>query len=140
MGGIDPDTVYTGFKNLERRGIISKPKPALRNYKFTKKGRIWLKASSARHFKLNYGVWDKKWRVIVFDIPQSMHKERNYLRRKLQHLGCYMLQKSIFVFPYSCSEELGYLCSNIGIGDYVDVLIADSIGSNEREIKKYFNL
>ena len=138
MGGFDPDKIYSGFKNLERRGIISKAEG--NNYKFTQKGKKWHKNVSIKYFSSKNKKWDGKWRVVIFDIPQELHKNRNNLRHKLRYLGFYMLQKSVFVLPYPCEEELGYICQNLGISDYIDVIIADSMGFREEEIKKHFEI
>ena len=51
-----------------------------------------------------------------------------------------MIQKSVFVIPYPCDEELGDICQDLKITDYVDVIVADSIGLKEREIRKFFEL
>ena len=138
MGGFDPDRIYRGFKNLERRGIIVKT--GVDDYKFTLKGKKWYKNANIKYFCSRNRKWDGKWRVVIFDIPQEMHKKRNNFRHKLRYLGFYMLQKSVFVLPYSCEDELGYICQSLEVGDYVDVITADSIGFRENEIKKYFEI
>ena len=128
---------YFGFKNLEQRGLIkSKDK---NSFIFTKNGREWLNKSHIRYFK-NKGEWDKKWRVLIFDIPQELHKNRIQLRRKLKSLGFVMLQKSVFVFPYPCHEEVGDICKKLCVSDYVDIILAESIGFKEKEVLKTFNL
>jgi DNA-binding transcriptional regulator PaaX len=137
VGGPEYKRSYYGFKNLEHRGLI---RIEGKKYKFTKNGRDWLEKSKIKYFWLAQKKWDKKWRIIMFDIPESMHNERNWLRRKLINLGFYMLQKSIFVFPYECSEELNELCRNAEIRKYVDILVANSLGRKEGEIKKHFQL
>lgn len=140
LNGIGPDVVYKGFKNLENRGLIKKHGNNINNYKFTKKGIGWYKQSYIKYFKIKHGKWDKKWRIIIFDIPEELHCARDVLRKKLISFGFYSLQKSVLVFPYSCEEELGDLCSKIGISDYVDVIIAEKIGFKEKEIKDHYNL
>lgn len=127
-----------GLSNLKQRGIIKK----LPNdrFKFTKRGREWFKGSLFRYYKLIGTKWDKKWRVVIFDVPQEMHSKRNRLRLKLKALGFYMIQKSVFVFPYPCEKELSQYCGQMKIGDYINILIADSIGFIEEEVKKYYNL
>jgi DNA-binding transcriptional regulator PaaX len=69
-----------------------------------------------------------------------MEKQRQIFRRKLKNIGCYMIQKSVFVFPYSCEEEISYCCTDLGLGGYVDVITTDAIGSKEPAVKKYFDL
>ncbi len=138
IGGFDPDKIYSGFKNLERRGIITKVGGD--RYKLTPKGKKWHKIVSIKYFSSKNKKWDGKWRVVIFDIPQELHKNRNNFRHKLKYLGFYMFQKSVFVLPYPCEEELGYICQDLDINDYVDVIIADSVGFREEEIKKYFEI
>lgn len=136
--GPDRRKIYGGFKNLESRNLISRIGDD--KYKFTQKGINWFEKSRFKYLKLKIGKWDKKWRIIIFDIPEEMHHKRNWLRNKLRNLGFYMVQKSVFAFPYPCEGELSDICSHLGVNDYIDILIADSIGFKEQEIRKFFQL
>ena len=138
VSGPDHSRTYGNFKNLEKRGLVSRVNNG--GYKFTKKGAKWFEVSKFKYLELHNGKWDKKWRVVIFDVPQEMHNQRNWLRKKLKTLGFYMLQKSVFVFPYPCEEELGDICSYLDISDHVDIIVADSVGFQEQEIKKFFGL
>ena len=130
---------YVGFKNLARRGFIRNIDDDC--FVFTKSGQKWLSNSFIRYFRTKSGgKWDKKWRVVIFDIPQELHKERVKFRKKLKYLGFIMLQKSVFIFPYPCSEEVGDICKDLGVGDYIDILIAESPGFRETELLKTFKL
>ena len=51
-----------------------------------------------------------------------------------------MLQESVFVFPYSCEEEISDISGELKITDYIDVITAESIGFKEKEFLKIFNL
>ena len=139
ISGYNPRKKYIGFKNLERRGLI---KVKINDYfVFTKRGQNWLQHSFIRYFYMkNGGVWDRKWRIIIFDIPQELHRERIKFRRKLKSMGFFMLQKSVFVFPYPCNEEITDLSNILGVTDYVDIIIAESPGLKEQELLKIFNL
>jgi len=46
--------------------------------------------------------WDKKWRMVVFDIPNSHRKGRDVLRYRLQKAGFSEVQESTFVYPFDC--------------------------------------
>ena len=130
---------YDGFKNLEYRGLIKNK--GNDKFIFTKNGQEWLGTSLKRYFKYkNGGKWDKKWRIVIFDIPQEMHGERGKFRRKLKSLGLVMLQRSVFIFPYSCEEEIGDIASNLGVNEYIDIIIAESVGSREEELMNIFKL
>ena len=136
--GYEPRNNYIGFKNLEHRGIIrSKGKDS---FVFTKSGKGWLEKSQAKYFRLKNKKWDGSWRIVIFDIPQEFRKSRNILRRRLQWWGFRMLQKSVFVLPYACEEEVGILSSQLKLSDYVDIITAKHIGSKEKEMRKIFKI
>ncbi len=54
--------------------------------------------------------WDRLWRVVMYDIPEKHKQERDALREKIKELGMYQLQKSVWVYPYNCKEEMRFLC------------------------------
>lgn len=53
--------------------------------------------------------WDKKWRIIIFDIPEVTRIKRDAFRGKLKEFGFYQLQKSVWVYPYPCRKEIDLL-------------------------------
>src|SRR3990172_3175946 len=53
--------------------------------------------------------WDKKWHLVIFDIPKSQNRARNVLRATLKNLGLYQLQKSCYVYPYECKKEIDFI-------------------------------
>ena len=128
---------YRGLKNLKHRGFIVSKNDG---YFFTKKGNDWFINSQQKYFRIHHGKWDKKWRIILFDIPVEMEKQRQIFRRRIKRIGCQMIQKSVFVFPYPCEGEIGDWCEELGLSDRIDIITTDSVGSKEPEFKKYFNL
>lgn len=84
--------------------------------------------------------WDRKWRIIIFDIPEAGHRiARDVLRGKLQKLGFYLIQKSVWVYPYPCEKEIQLMCEIYEINPYVNIVMAEKI-YNDDAIKKYFRL
>jgi len=83
--------------------------------------------------------WDGKWRLVVFDIPEYKKAAREMLRRKLKHLGFFKLQKSTFVHPFDCKDEIIFLKSVFEIGDYVKFMIVEEI-EEEEFLKNWFGL
>lgn len=71
--------------------------------------------------------WDKHFRVVVFDIPESKREARNVFRNKLKDLGFYQLQKSVFVSPYECREEVDFLRQELDIAPFVNYILAKEI-------------
>jgi len=135
--GLCRNNVQRGIYNLHRRGIIETNK---NGYQLTDKGQHWLNQNKYKYFQFANKVWDKKWRIILFDIPTLMDKQRHVFRSRLKNIGAYMFQKSVFVFPYPCEEEIGYWCCDLELSDYVDVVVTEHLGSKEPDIKKHFSI
>lgn len=83
--------------------------------------------------------WDKKWRVIIFDIPVSMNRVRDVFRERLHQLGMYMLQKSVFISPYPCFDEVEFLRQLYHIPNTILYLVATQIEGDEK-LRTYFSL
>ena len=49
--------------------------------------------------------WDGKWRLVLFDVPESRSVERNKIRRYLQQRGFGYLQNSVWISPDAVLEE-----------------------------------
>jgi DNA-binding transcriptional regulator PaaX len=83
--------------------------------------------------------WDEKWRVVLFDIPESKKKIREALRSHLKDMEFFEFQKSVFVHPFECRDEIDYLIEFYNIRPFVRFIIGESI-DNELHLKKHFNL
>ena len=105
----------------------------------TEKGRMKSLTYHFEEMKIKGENWDGKWRLIVFDIPESKRKGRDALRDKIRKLGFYELQKSVWVYPYECKNEIDFIIEFFGLRKYVRFGILESI-DNELHLKKIFNL
>lgn len=84
--------------------------------------------------------WDKKWRILVFDIPEKKRVGREALRGMLKRLQFYQLQKSVWVHPFNCRAEVSLLKSFFSFTDNeLRFMVAEEIGSAER-VKQFFGL
>jgi DNA-binding transcriptional regulator PaaX len=83
--------------------------------------------------------WDGKWRMAIFDIPEKKKKAREALREKLKDLGFKELQKSVFVYPYECEDEIDFVVEVFGIRNHVRFLHVDSF-TNDEQFKLKFGL
>lgn len=84
--------------------------------------------------------WDKKWRLLMFDIPQEKRISREALRGKLKELGFLMFQKSVWVYPFECRAEMQLLQDFFGLSNHeIRLIIAENIG-DDNILKQNFNL
>jgi DNA-binding transcriptional regulator PaaX len=61
--------------------------------------------------------WDGKIRVVAFDIPDVSRAKRNAFRRKLKELGFYSSQKSVWIHPFECRNEIKILRDFFGLNN-----------------------
>ena len=81
--------------------------------------------------------WDGKWRLIIFDIPEKFQRERRALRIKLDELGFYPLQKSVWLYPYECRDEIDFIVEFFKISPYVRIVEATGFDGDDF-LKKEF--
>jgi hypothetical protein len=139
---IKRDELYSAIRSLYSNKLIEEC--------YEKDGRMTLVISEAGKKKaLSYRIdemiikrpkiWDKKWRLVIFDIPEKRRKARDALRIKLKDLGFYELQKSVFVHPFDCKNEIDFIVEYFEIRPFVRFAIIESI-DNELHLKKIFKL
>lgn len=84
--------------------------------------------------------WDNKWRVVIFDISQPQLIKREAFRGKLRKLGFYQLQKSVWIHPFDCRDEIELLREFFGLGKKdIRLIVAESI-EDSIALKKVFGL
>lgn len=84
-------------------------------------------------------IWDKKWRLIIFDVPETMVYHRNNFRRFVKQLGLLRIQKSVYLYPYPCQKQIEFLREYLGVGNFIIYAVADYL-ENDEPYKKYFGL
>lgn len=83
--------------------------------------------------------WDKKWRIVVFDIPEERKKVRDEFRGRLKQLGFFPLQESVFVHAFPCFDEIEFLRQIYGVDISATYILAWKIESQEN-IERFFDL
>ena len=83
-------------------------------------------------------VRNNTWRVIVFDILEDKKTVRDAIRRHLRNMGFYHLQKSVFVTPYPCEEEIRFLKKFYESESEICLMRATSLGEKELQARGYF--
>jgi len=84
--------------------------------------------------------WDKKWRILIFDIPSDKRVVRDALRHLIKKLGMHQLQKSVWIYPYNCSEQVNFLKNFLELNDNELRLIVSSNIGEDRKIRKDFHI
>ncbi len=82
--------------------------------------------------------WDKKWRIVFFDLKNHKNRERNAIRIMLKRCGFVFLQKSVWVYPHDCSSEIEFVRSFFQLTEKeFRVISTDSIGEDDYLINHF---
>jgi DNA-binding transcriptional regulator PaaX len=138
---IDRENLKKEIRNLYRSKLIRirENNDGSLTYALTDKGKIRALTYKFQEMKILKDKWDEKWRVIIFDIPEKLKSGRNALRQKLRDLGFRELQKSVFVFPYECENEINFIIEFFNLRKYVRYGVLDSI-DNDIHLREIFCL
>jgi DNA-binding transcriptional regulator PaaX len=85
--------------------------------------------------------WDRCWHIVSFDIPEKHKRGRDALTRKLKEIELYPLQKSVFICPFECRDEIDFIGEIFNIRKFIHYFMAKEIDVDDEEyLRKYFNL
>jgi DNA-binding transcriptional regulator PaaX len=134
--------VSNTFYSLKRRKLINIERKGYQIYiSLTEEGKKrakWLQIDALKIKKPK--KWDKKWRLVIFDIAQMKKIYREAIRGKLKQLGFHPLQKSVWICPYNCQAEFELLKEFFGFSDKeFRLIVTDEIGET-KTLKKIFHL
>ncbi len=128
---------------LKKRGLIEfiQEDSDKVTVQITDNGKKYLKTFDIDNIILNKPVcWDKKWRLVFFDIPEKHKKAREAFRRKLKDLGFVRLQDSVWVTPFPCEDEIRFLREVFSVPFNVDVFTISDLKHHEINLKKHFKI
>lgn len=83
--------------------------------------------------------WDRRWHGVMFDIPEKYKLARHALRKKLRDLNFHHWQKSVYIHPYPCRDQIDFVVEFFKLRPYVRYAVLFNI-TNEAELLLHFNL
>ncbi len=85
--------------------------------------------------------WDGNWRIIAFDIPERHRRARRALTQKLKEMEIYPLQKSVFICPFECKNEIDFVGEFFNVRKFIHHFTAQKLDEkDEWPLKRYYNL
>lgn len=141
-GKIDRKRIYEAIRRLNQKRFIELVEKGDKLYiNITDSGKKLVRNFDYDNLQLpRLKKWDKKWHLIIFDIPNEKRKERQAFSKKLKDLGFYPLQESVFIYPYDCRDEIDFICEFLLISRYVNYCLVESLDKREGDLRKIFNL
>jgi len=83
--------------------------------------------------------WDKRWRLIMFDIPERQKIQRDYLRTFMHEVGFFRFQDSVWIYPYDCEDLVTLLKIEKGLGNAVRYAVVEKL-ENDDSLRKHFDV
>lgn len=136
-----PSSLERLTKRLYRRGLVEiKYKNGSPVVQISEKGKMEiLEYDLGRMTIVKPNVWDGKWRIVMFDISEKYKKTRDIVRSKLQELGFYPYQESVFIYPYACEKEIKYIREVLSVPHAIKMIRADRV-ENEQDLRRVFKI
>ncbi|PIU99609.1 MAG: CRISPR-associated endonuclease Cas2 [Candidatus Tagabacteria bacterium CG_4_10_14_0_2_um_filter_40_13] len=133
--------VKKAINKLNERGLIEFEKSGDKTFvRLSEKGERELLKYHLREAVIEKPKkWDKKWRVVIFDIKERRKIIREELRKELINLGFRRLQNSVWIYPYECEELIIMLKSYFSIGKDVLYMVVERL-ENDKWLKRDFGL
>lgn len=145
--GIEPKNKWQKYninhsiKKLKDHGLIYFETTSRGTFaRLTQKGEDRLRKFELLGYKLKKPKrWDRKWRMLIFDIKEERKGIRDKIRFTLKRIGFLRLQDSVWVYPYDCEDFVTLMKADFKIGKDLLYLIVDVI-EGDVKIKNFFKL
>lgn len=133
---VKKQTLRINLYRLQQQGLIVKD-PKQKIFALTQDGKKLLLEVENRVL-IFQKPWDKKLRIVFFDIPETKKAWRQWLRLELISLNFIKLQESVYVGKYPLPQSFYEEINQQGIDKHIFVITAQEI-DKQAEILKLFN-
>ncbi len=134
--------IYDTFYRLRKQGLIKISNNSSQlHIELTNEGK-----KKAGYFQINDlsikkpKIWDRKWRIVIFDIAELKKLHRDAFRGKIKELGFRPLQKSVWIHPFDCKAEIELLREFFGLNEHDLKMIVTQNLEGDGEFREYFKL
>jgi len=122
------------LNRLQNKGLVEKKD---NKYILTFLGLKYFKRIKQKNSDREIKKWDGRWRVVMFDIPEKLRKERNWLRHQLYGLEYQLIQKSVFLGKWPLTEDFFNEIIERRLNNFIRLITVGEI--DDEEILKSFN-
>lgn len=130
----------TVLGRLAANGLITFEERGDRRYaRITEKGKRILELETQQVAHAKKKKWDRRWRVVIFDIPERRRSVRVRLRRFMEEYGFVRLQDSVWIYPYDCEDLIALAKANFRVGADVLYMIVERL-ERDKHLREHFSL
>jgi len=104
----------------------------------THKGKRLINKEALENLKpLRPPVWNKKWHMVMFDIPEIYKNRRDSFSAGLKRMVFVPIQKSCFIFPFPCFEEFEVLAEFHQVRSFSTFLLIESLEKSHSLMRRF---
>ncbi|MEK7101791.1 MAG: CRISPR-associated endonuclease Cas2 [Patescibacteria group bacterium] len=130
----------TVLGRLVEKGHITFVEEGGKRYaRITEKGERMLQMETEKKAMAKKRKWDRRWRVVIFDIPERRRSTRVRIRRFMEQYGFVRLQDSVWIYPYDCEDLIALAKANLRIGADVLYMIVERL-EHDKHLREHFAL
>lgn len=127
--GHNEQGVRVAVSRMVKQGWIQSEKQGNKSFYFlTERGVNRMDEAANRIFKLNPQKWDRKWRILMYTIPEEKRQVRDELRQELMWSGFGSFSNGCWISPNSLEKEVNILIDKYDISEYVDFFVSEYKG------------
>src|SRR3989344_8355 len=130
----------SALSRLAAKGLVTFVEKDGKRYAcITEKGERMLQMETERVAIAKKRRWDRRWRVVIFDIPERRKSVRASLRRFMNEYGFVRLQDSVWIYPYDCEDLIALAKVNFRVGADVLYMIVERL-ERDKHLREHFEL
>jgi phenylacetic acid degradation operon negative regulatory protein len=123
--GVNEGAARTTLSRMKQQGWFETEKDGRHSqYQITERGRALLEQGEKRIFEEPLTVWNGRWQMVVYSLPEEQRRARNELRKKLTWFGFGTLAPGTWVSPHDWQAEIRAVVADLDIGAGVTLLTA----------------
>lgn len=129
------------ISRLEKQKLVeASEENGMQIIKITKEGRRKIVKMGLDELEIKKPkIWDRRWRLISFDLPEKLADIRKVLVEYLTVWGFYPLHESVYLHAWSCFKEVDFLREYLGVGEYVRIFTVSEI-ENDKLFRGFFGV
>ena len=121
LDDFDDATLASVVAELRRQNLIEiSKKPSEYLFQLSVKGIHRLQRAQVERITIpRPEAWDKKWRMVTYDVPRAQSAQRRLFARQLERLGFTMIRESVWFHPHPCFSQVEDIIGYCGLQRYV---------------------
>lgn len=133
--GAKPQMVLSALGRLVNRGwVAKKTKRQETYYAITIHGVDQLNRTLDAIKREEQSEWDGRWRLVIFDVPETKRKLRDLFRTFLRDLGFGLMKSSVWISPWDKKEEIKRFAKRHSLNDYITLLDTDMVTDSYQNV------